>query len=488
MADEFAARLPTGIAGLDGVLGGGLIRGDAYLVCGWPGVGKTTLGNQLAYNHARAGGSALFATVLAETHDHMLAHMRSFDFYEPEQVGERLYYVSLYETLARDGLEAGLDLLRRMVRARGATLLVVDGAAVLEQLAPRELELRHFVYALQAHVRILGCTTVLLLNHGDEAPHPLETYVDGVVRLENRAVGVRDWRSLRVTKLRGSAHRSGRHDLAITAAGLAVWPRLESAPPPDRSGRASGRDRLAFGVVGLDEMLRGGLPAGSTTLVLGTPGAGKTLAGLHFLVAGARRGEPGLVATFHEPPDALATKGAGVGLELGAHLESGLLRVLWQPAAEQSLDAWAHELLRLVDQHRPCRVVLESLVELERLVRHAPERLAPFLTALVGRLTAAGATTLVTAEIGTVIGQEVRVPTLSAAVDNALLLRYVELRSQLHRLVSIIKVRESDYDTAIREFRITAAGLDVAATFESAEAVLTGAARLIGPAGGSAGP
>jgi circadian clock protein KaiC len=236
-------------------------------------------------------------------------------------------------------------------------------------------------------------------------------------------------------------------------------------------------------VPGLDDMLRGGIPAGSATLVLGTPGAGKTLTGLHFLVEGARRGEPGLVATFHEAPAELAAKGAGVGLALAPLLEGGLIRVLWQPGAEQSADAWARELLAQVAEHRPRRIFLESLVELERLLHGTPERLAPFLGALLGRLRAAGATVLLSAEIGSVVGQEVRMPALSAAIDNAVLLRYVELRSHLHRLLSIIKIRDSDYDTAIREFRISSRGLEVAATFESAEAILTGAARTLVPPG-----
>src|SRR5215207_1458489 len=140
MAEMAATRLLTGIAGLDEVLGGGLIRGDTYLLVGEPGAGKTTLGNQLAYNLARGDGSTVFATVLAETHDRMLAHLRNFGFYDADQVGERLYYISLYEAVARDGLDAGLAMLRRTVRERNAALLVVDGASVLEELAPNELE------------------------------------------------------------------------------------------------------------------------------------------------------------------------------------------------------------------------------------------------------------------------------------------------------------------------------------------------------------
>jgi circadian clock protein KaiC len=485
VADSSLTRLPTGIGGLDEILGGGLIRGDAYLVRGWPGSGKTTFGNQLAYNHARDGGRAVFATLLAEPHDRMLAHLRSFSFYDPEQVAERLRYLSIYEPIARDGLDAGLDLLRREVRAQRVTLLVIDGTGLLEDLAPSRLELRRFAHTLQAQLGMLGCTPMLLVNPGDEGAHPLEPHVDGVLRLENRGLGARDLRFLRVAKLRGSAHAGGAHAFAIAAGGIEVYPRLEATQTPSPVP-AGPRPRLAFGVAGFDDMLRGGVPVGSTTLVLGSPGAGKTLSGLHFVVEGARRGEPGLVATFQESPPELVAKAAGVGLDLGRHVDAGLVRILWQPAAEQLPDAWARGLLALVAEHRPRRLSLESLAELERLLHFAPERLAPFLTALVRRLSAAGVTTLLSAEVGTVVGQEVRVPTLSAAVDNAVLLRYVELRSHLHRLLSIIKVRDSAFDASIREFVISGRGLEVAATFESAEAVLTGAARAL-PSSGRGG-
>ena len=209
MADSTLARLSTGIGGLDEILGGGLIRGDAYLVRGWPGSGKTTFGNQLAYNHARDGGRTVFATLLAEPHDRMLAHLRSFSFYDPEQVAERLRYLSIHEPIARDGLQAGLELLHREVRQERVTLLVIDGAGLLEGLAPNQVELRRFAHTLQAQLGMLGCTPMLLVNPVDEGAHPLEPHVDGILRLENRSLGGRDLRFLRVAKLRGSAHAGG---------------------------------------------------------------------------------------------------------------------------------------------------------------------------------------------------------------------------------------------------------------------------------------
>jgi circadian clock protein KaiC len=243
----------------------------------------------------------------------------------------------------------------------------------------------------------------------------------------------------------------------------------------DRADQVHAGERLAFGVEGLDDMLRGGVMDGTTTLVLGSPGAGKTTTCLHFLIEGARRGERGLIATFHESPERLIAKASAVGLDLGACVEQGLIRILWHAPLELLLDAWNRDVLNAVESHQPRRFVIDGLTELQRLTAY-PERLPAYLAALTTLLRSRSATTLLSAEATTVVGAplDLPIPTLAATVENALLLRYVEVRSQLHRLISIIKTRESDYDTSIREFHISPRGLRVADSFESAEAVLTG--------------
>ncbi len=267
-------RLPTGILGLDQVLRGGLVAGAAYLVAGRPGTGKTTFGNHLAHAHARAGGVVIFATVLAETHGRMLAHLRGYHFLVPDLIGHRIHYVSIYDELTENGLQGVLALLRRLVRERQATLLVVDGAGLLEDLAPTQMEYRRFTQELQSQLDALGCTSLLLANRAPDDTHMVGTHLDGILLLANDQVGAQDIRSLRVAKLRGAAHLGGRHEFAITDAGIEVYPRLESLPQgaPEHS---SVSERLRFGVAGLDGMLGGGLMPGSNTLLLGSPAPGR---------------------------------------------------------------------------------------------------------------------------------------------------------------------------------------------------------------------
>ncbi len=193
-------RVPTGIPGLDQVLRGGLVGGAAYLVAGRPGTGKTTLGNHLAHEHARDGGVVVFATVLAETHGRMLAHLRGYQFLAPDLIGHRIHYVRIYDELVGSGLQGVLTLLRRLVRERQATLLVIDGAGLLEDLAPSQMEYRRFTQELQSQLDTLGCTSLLLGNRSFEDTHLVGTHLDGILLLANEQVGARDIRSLRVAK------------------------------------------------------------------------------------------------------------------------------------------------------------------------------------------------------------------------------------------------------------------------------------------------
>jgi circadian clock protein KaiC len=474
------ARVPTGIPGLDAVLAGGWLAGDLYLLHGAPGAGKTTLANQLAFAHAAAGGRVLVATLLTETHDRLLGHLRAFAFFDPGLAGDRVRYYSFLHDLEAGGLEGLLDGLSRAVREHEATLLLVDGTRAAPDLAVGAVAGGRFLQGLQARAGLLGCTTLVLASdpaNAAAAADAVQTHVDGVLALELEPHDSADARWLHVTKLRGSSYLSGRHQFVIDAAGITVFPRLEAilapvAPPP--LGRAG---RRATGVAGLDAMLDGGLLSGSSTMVLGTPGAGKTLLGLHFLVDGAARGEPGLIASFHEPAATLAAAAAGIGLDLASPLAAGQIQVLWRPPFELGPDQWAAELLAAIDRQRPERMVINAYTDVGRLFAH-PQRQVAFLTALTNELRAREITTLINAELDAYASTNLipPIPAISAALDNVLLLRTAELRSQLVRICSVLKTRQSAFDQAMHEFAIGSSGLVVGDPLDVRGGLLTGQA------------
>jgi circadian clock protein KaiC len=362
-------------------------------------------------------------------------------------------------------------------------MLVLDGLINAEMIAKDTLDLKQFLHDLHALTEISACTT-FLLTHGesDLALRPEYTMVDGVVALSSLRVSLRTVREIEVWKLRGSGFLEGRHFCTITDVGITVYPRTEVALDGTEFNVSSERARQIFGVAQLDAMLRGGLLPGSTTLLIGPSGSGKTLFGLHFLTAGAQRGEPGLCFGLNEPPPDLIAKADKVGLELGRWVAAGQIVVRWHPMIENSLDVLVAHLLQTITEQHIQRVFLDGLQGLQAMTAY-PDRLSRFLTALSNELRTRQVTAIYAIELRDILAPTVVIPIdgLSALVDNMILLRQVELRSQLYRLLSIIKVRASDYDTTIREFHITDHGIDVEASFESAEAILTGIARSTAP-------
>jgi circadian clock protein KaiC len=303
-------------------------------------------------------------------------------------------------------------------------------------------------------------------------------HVDGVIVLELESVGARDLRTIRVVKLRGAQHRLGRHSVEITDAGMEVFPRLESlvggqllVPPVT--------ERASLGISGLDAMLGGGVLRSSSTMMLGTPGSGKTLCGIHFIAEGAARGEHGMIATFHEPAALLSRTAAKLGRDLIGPIDSGLVRVLWRPPLELLADAWAWQLLDDIDRHRPERLFIDGLSDIQRMVPN-PDRMSVFVPALTNELRSRGVTTLMTVEIDAYVGSELvaPVPAASATMDTGILLRHVEVGSRIHRLVSVLKARESQTDSAIREFVVGSSGIEVGEIFTGAAGLLTGAPTL----------
>jgi circadian clock protein KaiC len=483
-------RVPTGVPGLDVVLRGGLLRGGLYLVEGHPGTGKTILGNQLAFAHVAAGGRAVYVTLLTEAHSRMLGHLRSLAFYDEGVVGDALIYLSGARALEVGGLPALLQMLHDTLRERRATLLVLDSLVTVAETAGEAAILRRFLLDLQALVEAVGGTAVLLVRPVEGRADLAHTMVDGVLVLRDEALDVEVLRTAEMRKFRGGGYLRGRHAYAIADDGIVVYPRTEAryadpvaAPPEDGPGPL-----VALGIPRLDAMLGGGIPAGAAALVAGAAGTGKTPLGLHFLDAGARAGEPGLYFGFNEPPAALLVAADGLGLGLRAAHARGALAIAWQLPAEESLDALAERLLAAVERQGARRLVLDGLDILAQRARR-DARLVHFWAALQEELRARGVTTLATLRLPEFFGPAAAVPIagLDGLFDTLLFLRTVELRSRLYRLVSTLKARGRDTDRAIREFRLTPAGIVLAETSDGAEAIMGGTAPEDGDGADAAG-
>jgi len=484
MADTRSlGRVDTGIPGLDTILNGGLFKGGVYIVEGAPGSGKTILGNQICFHRAARGDSTIYITLLAESHTRLIAHLRGMEFFRPDLVSSSIYYISAFKVLESTGLDGLLRSVQEAVEARGAAFVVLDGLVSAEEFAPSPRDFKKFIHELQAISGMTGCTVLLLAStERSDGFRPEHTMVDGLIELGDTIVGVQSLRYVTVRKMRGTRQLRGRHALEISSAGVKIRPRIETLlrSPDEDDPAPRPTEHADFGVTGLDAMLRGGLPGGSNTIVLGPSGSGKTTLGLQFLSAGARHDRVGLYVGFYERPFGLLAKGARLGLGLEAARERGILHLFWEQPIEGVLDAVVERVLRAVIDHGVKRLCFDGLHGFRHHAEY-PERTRAVFSALGDELARRGVTSLFTLESSELVGSGIAVPIegVSSLADNIILLRHVELRSQLYRLISIVKVRDRAYDGAIREFQITDRGVIVADTFDSAEQILTGTARIV---------
>ena len=479
-------RLPTGAAGLDRLLRGGFRAGGLYVVIGGPGTGKTILAHQLVAAEVRRGGSALYLTVLVESHQSIIAQAATLDFFDRAWVSHELYYASLYPALRRGGLEAVTTEVHRLTSERAPSLLVLDGLTALRLAGGSGLEYQAFLHALEALATLSGVTVVLLAHPRHAAAvdlvdpsDPALVVADGVVALRTVEMQLREVRLASVVKLRGVSPIRGWHTAQIAADGLHVFPRLEALVAADGlPPRVPTLERFAFAAEGLTKMMGGGLPSSTCTFVIGTPGSGKTFLGLAFLAGALDEEQPSLYFGFHETPDRLLLKADGIGLPIRKGVERGVIDLQWRPPSELLADGLADEILRIVDARGVRRVVLDGYEQFQRGALLGG-RSVDFFSAFCDLLKVRGVAAVWTQDMKQIAGQSFELPLGdSQIVDSIIHVRSTELHAEFRRLIAILKVREQPYDRAIREFSIDQKGIRVGDVFKEGEALLTGVPQV----------
>jgi circadian clock protein KaiC len=450
-------------------LRGGLLRGGVYIIQGVPGAGKTIFANQVCFHHVAHGGRAVFVTLLAESHARMLQHLRSLNFFDETVIPERMFYMSAFQALESDGLKGLFDLLRREVRGQHADFLVVDGFLAVEDMTPSAGDIKKFISELQSIASMANCTVLLLTNGTGRAICPEQTMVDGVIELQDEIIAPRAERFLRVRKFRGSGFLRGQHVYLIGDGGIEIFPRIEAAfATPSRADEYRA-EKMPSGVAGLDEMLLGGLPIATTTALIGPTGVGKTTLGLQFLSLSSAA-EPGLLFGFYETPPRLRYKAASLGIDFAELERRGDIEIVWQAQGENRLDELGHRLLDAVRRRRVKRLFVDGLGGIIQSAAH-PDRITRFFAVLANELRALGVTTLYSLEMEGIFGGGMTMPVagISSLLENLIMMRRAEIKSRLHRSISVLKLRDSDLDPAIRDFRITGRGIEIGSALEAQE-------------------
>lgn len=479
MASSRGGIVETGVPNLAAVLGRGLAEGSLLLVVGSPGSGKTTFVCQVAFQAASRGDNVVYVSTLSEPASRLLKHQRTFSFWNERALGRQIFLQSIYPVV-KEGVGTLLEALIQSVKTHAARILILDGFTTVRDLHPGSAELRTFVNDLAVALAPLNCTVIITSSAVRDmaGETPLEfTMCDGILALSQEDIGSRAVRRIRIWKMRGAPALLGSHALQITSDGVAVYPRVESLPLPEQA--AFEAERLSMGTKELDQMMSGGLPRGSTTILAGAPGTGKTLAALQYLMDGAKRGEKGVLLGFRESPRQLVEKARVFNLDLAGALEQGRITMIRRAAVDFAIDEVLWQTWAALENGDVKRLAVDGAGEIERAIADKQRRHDVF-SALVELVHARGVTALVTREMSQVVGPELDFADspLEVLAENLILLRYVEFRGELSRILSVLEMRDAAHDRSIRQYEIERHGFRVLAPLESAEGLLGGIAQL----------
>ncbi|MDB5483155.1 MAG: family ATPase [Caulobacteraceae bacterium] len=459
-------NLPTGVRGLDEILGGGVPEFSLNLIGGSPGCGKTTLVHQVAFANATRERPALYFTVLGEAVIKMLRYQQQFSFFDDSMVGDAVRFINLSDLVLENDLNAVLEEIIAQVTASNAGVVVVDSFRTLARKATSiagEMEVQSLVHRLSQFLTSSEVTTFLVGEYVQEEirDNPLFTMVDGILWLSQVTERNSVVRKLQVMKLRGQASVPGLHTVRIDNDGLQAFSRtlgLDSAKP-----KSSRRRRLSIGIPELDEMLGGGVIEGDSLLVAGPSGTGKSALATQFVAEGLRQGEPGIMVVFEERPEGYIQRADSFGLKLDEAENKGTLETLYLRPLDLSVDETMLAILEAIKRVGAKRVVIDSLVGFEMAL--APGFRADFresLYRMIGALTGAGITILSTVEVeDNFTSLQFSHYAISFLTDDIVRLRYVEIDGQLRKTMVVIKMRGGNHSKDIREYVITDKGVVV---------------------------
>ena len=400
--------------------------------------------------------------------------MQNFSFFDENLLDRAVVFADIGAVIRGKNEEAILNEISALVQRDEPVVVVIDSFKALREMV-QESAVRTFIYDLAVQIAGWGASSLLVGEYSEAeiASYAEFAIADGIIRLINRHQDLTAVREVEVLKLRGADYVTGRHFFEIGAAGLTFFPRVRS-PEATASEGIAPSERLSTGIAGLDAMLGGGLPRASATVVQGGTGTGKTLLGMHFLLEGARRGEPGIHFTMEETADQLRGIAQGFGWDLRALEERKLLSLAYFSPVELSTDVFLNRARQQIQQLGARRAVVDSLTSMALGVV-SERRFKELVYAMTKHFRALGVTLNMNMEIAELLGSsQISGFGVSFAADNVIQLKYVEVDGGLDRGIFVLKARGVRHATEVRAMRLGADGIAVGSRFHGARGVLTG--------------
>ena len=479
------AFISTGVAGLDNILSGGLTKERLYLLEGDPGAGKTTMALQFLIEGARRGEPVLYIT-LAENDVELRAVAESHGF--------SMEGVTVHEVIPEDSIldadeqytilhpsEVELsetnNLILAVIERVNPTRVVLDSLSELQLLSGSALRYRRHVLALKQYFAKRSCTALLLDDKtaigGDQQ---VRSIAHGVISLQHTGSEYgAERRLVRILKYRGIAFRRGPHDYSIVTGGIVVYPRIVAA----ESRQLIKRSQLQSGLAALDQLLGGGIEEGSSTLISGPPGTGKSSLAAQFVCKATSDGHRAALFLFEESFNTLLNRADGIGMDLRTPYESGRLAVNEIDPAEMSPGEFTHRICAEAD--RGAKVIVIDSLNGYLNAMPAATFLSTHLHEVLTYLGQRGVVTLLIGVQTEIVGNTSTGTDASYMSDNVLLLRYFEAYGAVEKALSVFKKRGSQHETSLRRFSITAAGLKVGSVLKNFQGILTGVPTFVAP-------
>jgi len=461
-------RLPSGSDRLDAVLGGGLPLNAIALIIGSPGTGKTMLAEQYLFHNATADRPAVYLSTVSEPLEKILRYGQTLDYFDASALGSSVIYEDLGQTLNDDGLPGVRSRITELIKQKRPGLIVIDSFKALQDYATDGQTFRHFLHDLAGHLSAMPITSLWIgeydASHMSDAPE--FAVADVILSLSTERATERERRALEVLKLRGSGFLSGKHSYRLSSRGLDVFPRLADPVAVESYGEPPAR--ISSGVAALDMMLSDGYWRGASTLVAGPSGVGKTLLALHFIYAGAQRGETGLIATFQENPTQLEKVLRGFSWSL----KDPGIELMYRSPVDLYLDEWVYDFFDTVQRTQATRVAIDSLGDLSA-ASGDEIRFREYIYSLLQRCARSNISVTMTLEAPELFGitrlSEYGISHLS---DNVVLLQFLRGESELKRAITVLKTRGSFHEQHLQQFNISPQGISLSRQFDTGQSLV----------------